>query len=928
MTATALPDPVDGVAPPPDGSRVERVLTDRLLKSNNPLRVFSLGLWAVFGLIYWGIAPWWMIGVPFALHLAAVIGFGWVSYHYRADPEARSIEAWRLLYVCYAALSGFAYGGGGALLVQLPPIEPRMLVTIGLLACAALAPGRLYEQRSYYAFAGLSLGMLSGGLLLTDDPFAPAMAVGALLYLLVLMLQNGPQYRTQREQIELSLSHEDLAHRHAEAEAAERAAHDTLTDAITALPVGVAVWDVDDRLILCNASYARRMRNLPEATLPGVKFEEACRAATYGTRFRPVGKEEAFIKEAVALYRNGGVAEYRGGPDLWLRGETRVTARGRRVTTIVDISELKKREKETTQAHSVLQSVFDNLSDGVLLYEADGRWVYQNPAMARLHEMPNELLAELPTFSDIVRYRAQRGDYGPVEELPGGLEGWIANRVARFTQADQPAERRRTTTGRTVEVTYRRLADGRVLTIHRDLTAVFEQEERLKAAQAETERARARAEAAQDLLDDALASMTGGVGIWGPDERLIQCNAIYRAVNHDIPEIVTPGTTLQAAATAAMRAQYTLANVPIREDEVRRLATAIVELHRRGEGDLEFPSGLETWTKLSAARTKSGGFVSLFTDITELRHRQRELRKERDTAQRAREEAEAANQAKSTFLATMSHEIRTPMNGVVGTAELLARENLSERQKRLVGTVRSSAAALLRIIDDVLDFSKIEAGRMELEEAPFSLRALIEGTADTLSVSVEKKGLSIAATVDPGTPDALLADATRLRQILFNLIGNAAKFTDRGSITVRVRATDVQADTVSLALSVADTGIGMDEAQQARLFKPFSQADSSTTRRYGGTGLGLSIVKRLAELMGGGVSVRSAPGMGSTFTVTLQAKRAAEVPAQPRSCRCRSTPAMPGCWRSTIMPSTSRCSRDSSRSWAFPSILPPTASRR
>ena len=156
---------------------------------------------------------------------------------------------------------------------------------------------------------------------------------------------------------------------------------------------------------------------------------------------------------------------------------------------------------------------------------------------------------------------------------------------------------------------------------------------------------------------------------------------------------------------------------------------------------------------------------------------------------------------------------------------------------RSVGTVRSSAAALLRIIDDVLDFSKIEAGRMELEEAPCSLRALIEGTTETLSVQVEKKGLAISSSIDPGTPDALLTDVTRLRQILFNLIGNATKFTDTGSITVRARALAADATHVTLALSVTDTGIGMDEDQQSRLFKPFSQADSSTTRRYGGTGL-------------------------------------------------------------------------------------------
>ncbi len=389
------------------------------------------------------------------------------------------------------------------------------------------------------------------------------------------------------------------------------------------------------------------------------------------------------------------------------------------------------REKDAMRARAVLQAVFDNMSDGVLLYDADGRWLYHNPAIARLHDMSDAVMATLPTFGDIVRYRALRGDYGPPDQLPGGLEEWLAQRVANFQRAALPAERWRTTTGRTVEISYRRLSDGRVLTIHHDLTEIVEREEKLNLARAESER--------------------------------------------------------------------------------------------------------------------------------------------------ARDEAEAANHAKSTFLATMSHEMRTPMNGVVGTAELLEREPLNERQKRLVGTVRSSATALLRIIDDVLDFSKIEAGRMELEEAPCSLRALVTGVVETLSVQAEKKGLSLSAMIEPGTPDALLTDATRVRQILFNLIGNATKFTDVGRIEVRARALQADDKEVTLALSVADTGIGLDPGQQERLFKPFSQADSSTTRRYGGTGLGLSIVRRLAELMGGTVAVKSAPGKGSTFTVTMKARRASDI---------------------------------------------------
>jgi hypothetical protein len=211
---------------------------------------------------------------------------------------------------------------------------------------------------------------------------------------------------------------------------------------------------------------------------------------------------------------------------------------------------------------------------------------------------------------------------------------------------------------------------------------------------------------------------------------------------------------------------------------------------------------------------------------------------------------EAANEAKSTFLATMSHEIRTPMNGVLGMMEVLERQGLGDDQLPLVATMRDSAQALLRIIDDVLDFSKIEAGRLELETTAFSLSGLVGGAVDTLRPQASARGLAIGAEIEPGSHDALAGDPTRIRQILFNLLSNAVKFTARGEIFVRAGTAPLGGGQTRVTLAVRDTGIGLDAEQQARLFEPFSQADSSTTRRYGGTGLGLSIVRRLAQLMG------------------------------------------------------------------------------
>ena len=311
-------------------------MTDRLLRTNSTLRMFSLTLWLVLGLVYRDIAPWWTIAGPFALHAFAMAGFIWLTRSYDADPQARALESWRRLYIIFAGMTGAAYGGGGAMLVTLPPLEPRMLVAVALCVSSALAPGRLYEQRSYAAFAGLTLGLLAGGLLLVDDPLGTPMAVGVAFYLMALMLQNRPQYITQRDQVALSIAHEDLARRHAAAESDARAARDTLDDALESMPVALALWGTDDRLVMCNQAYRDRLQNLPDAISPGIRFADSLRTATYGTHFRPIGKEEAFIDQAMALYRNGGSSEYRGGPDLWLRGETRRTARGRRVTSIVD----------------------------------------------------------------------------------------------------------------------------------------------------------------------------------------------------------------------------------------------------------------------------------------------------------------------------------------------------------------------------------------------------------------------------------------------------------------------------------------------------------------------------------------------------------------------------------------------------------------
>ncbi len=428
-----------------------------------------------------------------------------------------------------------------------------------------------------------------------------------------------------------------------------------------------------------------------------------------------------------------------------------------------------------------------------------------------------------------------------------------------------PEYRMRTATGdwrwfyaRSKTVAYNASGEpARIVGTLQDITVRKESEQALRQSQA----------AARKL--SLVASRTDNLVLIGtPDGAVEWVNESFeRVMEYTLKEIVGKKPLELMAGTATNRETLSRIKLAIAKGEV--LSTEVVNYSKSGR---KYHLQLE----IQPVRNEKGvleNFIAVETDITARVETENALR-------RAKAEADTASRTKSEFLASMSHEIRTPMNGVIGMTSLLLDTPMTPEQRDSVSTIRTSGEALLSIINDILDFSKIESGKLEIEHQPFELVSSIEETFDLFAVQASTRKIELVYDIDPAVPLLLIGDSNRLRQVLTNLVNNAIKFTPSGNVSIEV-SLDLESDPTllrphhrMLSIAVRDTGIGIPTDRLDRLFKPFSQVDSSITRKYGGTGLGLAICQRLCALMGGSIRVHSDVRHGSTFTITLQVETA------------------------------------------------------
>lgn len=513
-----------------------------------------------------------------------------------------------------------------------------------------------------------------------------------------------------------------------------------------------------------------------------------------------------------------------------------------------DITERKQTEDALAKLQHLYEQILCSVDVGMHGIDLDGKVIFQNPAATTMLGWNADELIGQQSHS-MMHYRRANGAPYPQDECP--IHATIHDGIVR--RIEDEVFWRKDGTSFPVAYTSTPMSNdageivGTVVAF-RDIT-------QLKAVENQLHDNSERIHAILDTVVDGIITINerGTVETLNPAAERIFGYTAVEVVGHNI-NILMPEPYHSQHDGSLERYRTT------GQEHIIGIGQEVIGLRKDGT---TFPLDLSV-SKMHLGKGRF--FTGILRDITERKLSQQVL-------VAAKAEAELASRAKSDFIATMSHEIRTPMNGVIGMVDVLLQSSLKGYQAEMVDTIRDSAFSLLGIIEDILDFSKIEVGRLEIEHAPTAVADVVEKICIMLDRLAEKKGVELTLFTDPAIPAAVLSDAQRLRQIVVNLAHNAIKFSggqDRpGRVSVQAMLIEREAEQIVVEIRVTDNGIGMDQATQAQLFTPFTQADASTTRRFGGTGLGLSIARNLVQLMGGELSVQSTPDKGSTFTVRL-----------------------------------------------------------
>ena len=646
----------------------------------------------------------------------------------------------------------------------------------------------------------------------------------------------------------------------AEISAAER--RDLLEHTLASIDQGVILRDADDNVLVFNERLTEMLgvqRDLYERNVPSGEMLEHLNAASDVAIDPDLNRR---LDDWVERRRRGEPVERleydRIGPNgTWIHGVFQSLPDGRQIRTFSDVTEARRSQQALVEKTEFLEAVLAAMEQGVLVTDGRGHVTLWNERAREILDLPAGTLEAAPTTEELRAVRQRLGEFDLTDpNVVAFVDSW--NRWIAGEGDDIFIHEREFRNGNWMLVYGRKLRGGGTVRTLTDITA-------RKRSEAEAVAAREEAEVTRERLRAILRSIPVGVLVYDPAMRVEFWNDAYCTV-----------TGIPHAALGHRPPFLDYQRYIYEEHENRRhrsLEKFIGERRAIYESDEEFlaeffieRTGLDV--QYIVASLPDGGRINVIVDISHQKQAER-------AALDARDAAEDATRAKSAFLAAMSHEIRTPMNGVIGMAEVLEQTALDDEQRSIVATIRDSGQVLLRLIDDILDFSKIEAGRMELESELVDLRAISEAVLDTLAPAADAADLDLVLEIDPSAPSFFVGDPTRMRQVLMNLVGNAVKFTEAGSVMVRASARPAEdlPSGLHLRIEVRDTGVGIEPDRVEQLFQPFRQAEASTTRRFGGTGLGLSICRRLVGMMRGRIGVESTPGEGSTFWL--------EIPVQP-----------------------------------------------